>query len=118
MNSCVKSRSFDEQFLTYLRNFHFSGDIYAVPEGTPVFPGEPILTVRAPAIEAQLVETYVLLALNHQTMIATKACRIVRAAQGRAVLEFGSRRMPRARTQPSSAQERLISAAVPALPAP
>ena len=83
---------FDEQFLTYLRNFHFSGDIYAVPEGTPVFPGEPILTVRAPAIEAQLVETYVLLALNHQTMIATKACRIVRAAQGRAVLEFGSRR--------------------------
>ena len=83
---------FDEDFLTYLRNFHFSGDIYAVPEGTPVFPGEPILTVRAPAIEAQLVETYVLLALNHQTMIATKACRIVRAAQGRAVLEFGSRR--------------------------
>ena len=83
---------FDEDFLTYLRNFHFSGDIYAVPEGTPVFPGEPILTVRAPAIEAQLVETYVLLALNHQTMIATKANRIVRAAQGRTVLEFGSRR--------------------------
>ena len=63
-----------------------------MPEGTPVFPQEPILTVRAPAIEEQLIETYVLLALNHQSMIATKANRIVRAAQGRAVLEFGSRR--------------------------
>ena len=83
---------FDQDFLDYLGNFHFTGDIYAVPEGTPVFPQEPILTVRAPAIEAQLIETYVLLALNHQTMIATKANRIVRAAQGRAVLEFGSRR--------------------------
>lgn len=83
---------FDEEFLDYLRHFKFSGDIYAVPEGTPVFPYEPMLTVRAPAIEAQLVETYVLLALNHQSMIATKANRIVRAAQGRVVLEFGSRR--------------------------
>ena len=83
---------FDQDFLDYLGNFRFTGDIYAVPEGTPVFPQEPILTVRAPAIEAQLIETYVLLALNHQTMIATKANRIVRAAQGRAVLEFGSRR--------------------------
>ena len=83
---------FDERFLDYLRHFKFSGDIYAGPEGTPVFPYEPILTVRAPAIEAQLIETYVLLVLNHQTMIATKANRIVRAAQGRAVLEFGSRR--------------------------
>lgn len=83
---------FDEGFLNYLRKFRFTGDMYAVPEGTPVFPQEPILTVRAPAIEAQLIETYVLLALNHQTMIATKANRIVRAAQGRTVLEFGSRR--------------------------
>lgn len=83
---------FDEEFLNYLRHFKFTGDIYAVPEGTPVFPHEPMLTVRAPAIEAQLVETYVLLALNHQSMIATKANRIVRAAQGRVVLEFGSRR--------------------------
>ncbi|MDD6024487.1 MAG: nicotinate phosphoribosyltransferase [Oscillospiraceae bacterium] len=83
---------FCQEFLDYLRDFHFSGDIYAVPEGTPVFPGEPILTVRAPAIEAQLIETYVLLAINHQTMIATKANRIVRAAEGRTVLEFGSRR--------------------------
>ena len=83
---------FDEDFLSYLKNFKFSGDIYAVPEGTPVFPNEPIMTVKAPAIEAQLVETFVLLTLNHQTLIATKANRIVRAAQGRAVIEFGSRR--------------------------
>ena len=83
---------FDEGFLKYLKSFKFSGDIYAVPEGTPVFPNEPIITIKAPAIEAQLVETFVLLSINHQTLIATKANRIVRAAQGRAVLEFGSRR--------------------------
>ena len=83
---------FDEGFLAYLRDFKFSGDIYAVPEGTPVFPNEPVMTVKAPAIEAQIIETFVLLTLNHQTLIATKANRIVRAAQGRAVLEFGSRR--------------------------
>ena len=83
---------FDVDFLSYLKNFKFSGDIYAVPEGTPVFPNEPIMTVKAPAIEAQLIETFVLLTLNHQTLIATKANRIVRAAQGRAVIEFGSRR--------------------------
>ena len=83
---------FDEQFLSYLADFRFTGDIYAVPEGTPIFPGEPILTVVAPAIEAQLMETYLLLTLNHQSLIATKANRIVRAADGRKVLEFGSRR--------------------------
>ena len=83
---------FDEGFLKYLENFRFTGDIFAVPEGTPIFPKEPILTVRAPAIEAQLVETYILLILNHQSLIATKANRVVRAAQGRTVLEFGSRR--------------------------
>ena len=83
---------FDEGFLDYLRGFRFTGDIWAIPEGTPVFPSEPILTVRAPAIEAQFIETYVLLALNHQSLIATKANRIVRAAEGRTVLEFGSRR--------------------------
>lgn len=83
---------FDEGFLRYLADFKFSGDIYAVPEGTPIFPNEPIMTIKAPAIEAQLIETFVLLSLNHQTLIATKANRIVRAAQGRAVLEFGSRR--------------------------
>lgn len=85
---------FDEEFFKYLKGFRFSGDVYAVPEGTPVFPNEPILTVRAPAIEAQIIETAVLLALNHQSLIATKANRIVRAAQGRKVLEFGSRRAP------------------------
>ena len=89
----LRSRNlFDEAFLDYLSNFQFTGDIYAVPEGTPVFPQEPILTVRAPAIEAQLLETFLLLTINHQSLIATKANRIVRAAKGRTVLEFGSRR--------------------------
>ena len=83
---------FDEAFLAYLRDFRFPGDIYAVPEGTPIFPKEPIMTVRAPAIQAQLIETFVLLSLNHQSLIATKANRVVRAAKGRTVLEFGSRR--------------------------
>ncbi len=83
---------FDEKFLEYLSSFRFTGDIYAIPEGTPIFPNEPILTVRAPAIQAQFIETYVLLAINHQSLIATKANRIVRAADGRAIAEFGSRR--------------------------
>ncbi len=83
---------FSEDFLDYLTRFHFTGDIWAVPEGTPIFPGEPILTVRAPAIEAQFVETFLLLSLNHQSLIATKSNRIVRAAEGRPVAEFGSRR--------------------------
>lgn len=83
---------FSGGFLEYLRTFRFSGDIYAVPEGTPVFPGEPIITVRAPSIEAQFIETYLLLCINHQSLIATKANRVVRAADGRAVMEFGSRR--------------------------
>ena len=89
----LRSRNiFCEEFLDYLANFRFSGDIWSVPEGTPVFPREPILTVRAPAIEAQLVETFILLCCNHQSLIATKANRVVRAAEGRTVLEFGSRR--------------------------
>ena len=83
---------FSEEFLEYLRNFKFTGDIWAIPEGTPIFPMEPVLTVRAPAIQAQLLETYMLLEFNHQSLIATKANRICRAAQGRTVLEFGSRR--------------------------
>ena len=83
---------FSEEFLTYLKDFRFTGDIYAVPEGTPVFPREPLVVVRAPAIEAQLIETFTLLTINHQSLIATKANRIVRAAKGRTVLEFGSRR--------------------------
>ncbi len=87
-----KKNIFDEQFLAYLAGFKFTGDIYAVPEGTPVFPGEPVITVRAPAIQAQFIETYILLVFNHQSLVATKTNRIVRAAQGRAVSEFGSRR--------------------------
>ena len=83
---------FSEEFLKYLADFRFTGDIWAVPEGTPIFPKEPIMVVRAPAIEAQLIETFVLLSINHQSLIATKANRVVRAAQGRTVLEFGSRR--------------------------
>ena len=83
---------FSEDFLQYLANFKFTGDIWAIPEGTPIFPMEPAIVVRAPAIQAQLIETYLLLEFNHQSLIATKANRICRAAEGRAVLEFGSRR--------------------------
>lgn len=83
---------FNEAFLDYLADFHFACDIWAVPEGTPVFPNEPIVVVRGPIIQAQLIETMVLLTLNHQSLIATKSNRIVRAAQGRPIAEFGSRR--------------------------
>ena len=89
----LRGRSlFCEEFLDYLKNFRFTGDIYAIPEGTPVFPREPLVVVRAPSIEAQLIETFTLLTINHQSLIATKANRICRAANGRTVLEFGSRR--------------------------
>ena len=83
---------FGEDFLDYLRTFRFTGDMWAVPEGTVVVPGEPLITVRAPAIEAQFIETYLLLMINHQSLIATKASRLTRSAKGRAVSEFGSRR--------------------------
>lgn len=83
---------FCEEFLSFLKDFRFTGDIWAIPEGTPVFPGEPLVTIRARAAEAQLLETFSLLTLNHQSLIATKASRIVRAADGRTVMEFGSRR--------------------------
>ncbi|HAX72847.1 MAG TPA: nicotinate phosphoribosyltransferase [Firmicutes bacterium] len=83
---------FSEGFLNYLKNFDFSCDVYAIPEGTPIFPNEPILTVKGPIIQAQFIETMILLAINHQSLIATKANRIVRAAEGRTVIEFGSRR--------------------------
>jgi len=83
---------FCEEFLEYLKNFKFSCDIWAIPEGTPIFPNEPIITVKGPVIEAQFIETMILLTINHQSLIATKANRIVRAAQGRSVMEFGSRR--------------------------
>lgn len=83
---------FDEEFLDYLRNFKFEGDIWAVPEGTVIFPNEPVITVRAKAPQAQFIETYILMQFNHQSCIATKASRMVRAAEGRAISEFGSRR--------------------------
>ena len=83
---------FDENFLEYLKNFKFQCDVYAIPEGTPIFPGEPIITVKGPVVQAQFVETMILLTINHQSLIATKANRIVRAADGRAIMEFGSRR--------------------------
>ncbi len=84
--------TFSEEFLQYLKDFRFTGDVWAIPEGTPVFPGEPLVTIRAPIAQAQILETFALLTINHQTLIATKASRIVRAAAGRTVLEFGSRR--------------------------
>ncbi|NLY71289.1 MAG: nicotinate phosphoribosyltransferase [Clostridiales bacterium] len=83
---------FSEDFLNYLREFKFECDLWAFPEGTPVFPGEPLITVRGPIIQAQFIETILLLIINHQSLIATKANRIVRAAEGRGVMEFGTRR--------------------------
>ncbi len=83
---------FSEAFLGFLRDFKFRGDIWAIPEGTVVFPGEPLMIVRGRAIEAQFIETYVLMMINHQSLIATKAARLTRAAKGRAISEFGSRR--------------------------
>jgi len=83
---------FTEGFLTYLKNFKFKCDVWAIPEGTPIFPHEPLITVRGPLLQAQFIETMMLLLINHQSLIATKANRIVRAAQGRPVMEFGTRR--------------------------
>ena len=89
----LKNKSiFSDEFLEYLKNFKFSGTIWAIPEGTVVFPNEPLLTVRAPIIEAQLLETAILCLINHQSLIATKSSRIVNAAKGRPVMEFGARR--------------------------
>ncbi len=89
----LKSRNlFSDKFLDYLKNFRFSCDVYAMPEGTPCFPGEPLVIIKGPLLQAQLIETMVLLTINHQSLIATKSNRIVRAAQGRPVMEFGSRR--------------------------
>ncbi len=91
--ACLREKNiFSGEFLAYLENFKFECDVWAVPEGTPIFPGEPIMTVRGPAPQAQLVETMLLATINHQSLIATKASRISRAAKGRAVMEFGARR--------------------------
>ena len=83
---------FSQKFLDYLKDFKFECDVWAIPEGTPIFPHEPIVVVRGPVVQAQLIETMVLLTVNHQSLIATKANRIVRAAKGRSIIEFGSRR--------------------------
>ena len=89
----LRSRGiFSEEFLDYLASFRFECDVWAVPEGTPIFPNEPVVIVRGPVVQAQLLETMLLLTINHQSLIATKANRIARAARGRAVMEFGSRR--------------------------
>jgi len=88
----LRTRGFKEDFLNYLRGFKFSGEVWAVPEGTIAFPNEPLIRVTAPIIEAQLVESFLLNTVNLQTMIATKASRVVHAAQGKAVIEFGLRR--------------------------
>ena len=87
-----KKRGFSQEFIDYLRNFKFECDVWAIPEGRVVFPNQPLMTVRGPFIQAQMLETMLLLTINHQSLIATKANRIVRASQGRAVMEFGSRR--------------------------
>lgn len=85
-------KGFNEDFINYLKNFKFTCDVWAIPEGTPIFPGEPIVKVKGPVIEAQLIETMLLLTINHQSLIATKANRLKRAAGDRAIMEFGSRR--------------------------
>lgn len=91
--SYFKSKKyFSDEFIEYLRDFEFTCDVWAIPEGTPIFPQEPLVIVRGPVIQAQLVETMILLTINHQSLIATKSNRIVRAARGRTVMEFGSRR--------------------------
>lgn len=103
---------FSEEFLEYLRNFKFECDVWAVPEGTPVFPHEPLVTVRGPIIQAQMLETFLLLTINHQTLIATKTNRIVRAAKGRAIMEFGSRRAQGASAAVLGARAAYIGGAV------
>lgn len=111
--SYLKDRNmFSEGFLDYLRNFKFSGDIWAIPEGTVVFPGEPLITVKAPIIEAQLLETYFLLCVNHQSLIATKTRRIVNQAKGKPVMEFGARRAHGADAAIFGARAAIIGGAV------
>ena len=97
---------FSEDFLHYLSGFHFSGDIYAIPEGSVIFPKEPILKVIAPIMEAQLVETAILTILNHQCLIATKASRVVYAANGDGIMEFGTPQGPGTRRRPLRSQSR------------
>lgn len=107
-----KQNKFSEEFLSYLENFRFTGDIWAIPEGTVVFPNEPLITVKAPIIQAQLLETMLLLTTNHQSLIATKTSRIVRAAQGRPVMEFGARRAHGINAAVEGARAAIIGGAV------
>ncbi|MBS1472814.1 MAG: nicotinate phosphoribosyltransferase [Oscillospiraceae bacterium] len=88
----LKSKGISDELASYLKDFKFTCDVWAIPEGTPIFPNEPIIKVRGPIIEAQLIETMLLLSINQQSLIATKANRLVRAAHGTAVAEFGTRR--------------------------
>ena len=103
---------FSEEFLQYLKDFKFTGDVWAIPEGTVVFPNEPLITVRAPVIEAQLLETMILLTINHQSLVATKTSRIVNQAKGRPVMEFGARRAHGIDAAFSGARAAIIGGAV------
>lgn len=107
-----KQNKFSEEFLNYLENFRFTVDIWAIPEGTVVFPNEPLITVKAPIIQAQLLETMLLLTTNHQSLIATKTSRIVKEAQGRPVMEFGARRAHGINAAVEGARAAIIGGAV------
>lgn len=107
-----KQNKFSEEFLNYLENFRFTGYIWAIPEGTVVFPNEPLITVKAPIIQAQLLETMLLLTTNHQSLIATKTSRIVKEAQGRPVMEFGARRAHGINAAVEGARAAIIGGAV------
>ena len=112
INYLRKQNKFSEEFLNYLENFRFTGDIWAIPEGTVVFPNEPLITVKAPIIEAQLLETMLLITTNHQSLIATKTSRIVKEAQGRPVMEFGARRAHGINAAVEGARAAIIGGAV------
>ena len=112
INYLKKQNKFSEEFLNYLENFRFTGDIWAIPEGTVVFQNEPLITVKAPIIEAQLLETMLLLTINHQSLIATKTSRIVKEAQGRPVMEFGARRAHGINAAVEGARAAIIGGAV------
>ena len=112
INYLKKQNKFSEEFLNYLENFRFTGDIWAIPEGTVVFPNEPLITVKAPIIEAQLLETMLLLTINHQSLIATKTSRIVNEAPGRPVMEFGARRAHGINAAVEGARAAIIGGAV------
>lgn len=112
INYLRKQNKFSEEFLNYLENFRFTGDIWAIPEGTVVFPNEPLITVKAPIIQVQLLETMLLLTTNHQSLIATKTSRIVKEAQGRPVMEFGARRAHGINAAVEGARAAIIGGAV------